>query len=314
MKIPLLLAIMAALAGCASPKVTYNELKENDKGVRFQLAESLIKFDYATEVNGPSKGGPITSKLVITSVPVAIESATYTIKGSGAIENWGVKTAIKASHRNDTLLLQELGSEVTDTRKQFISDIGSAIATAIPLFAAGATESKTVESGNAQPPNAITLNDLLKSDKCVSDASTDGKVICTDYAFSSGGVSNGKNTEPYTADIVISARPKNAVKTPTTFPLASDAIFYSACRTVTLNLKNVNDKNLQGAASLRIAEAGWVEQLELPEKGKVIFGASCGADVVAEDAALPTAMDFINASLSAAKAIKEAKDKKAKGT
>lgn len=307
MKNVLCLGILIALVGCASPKVTYDLLKENDKGVRFQLAESLIKFDYVIEGAGVVKGvNP--SKLLIISVPVPIESTTYTIKGSGALENWGVKTAIKASHRNDTLLLQEVGSEITDTRKQLISDIGTTVSAVIPFFAAGTAESKAVEAGSSEPPNSVTLSDLLKSPSCAADDM--GKVSCKDYRFDSGGVSDGKLTTPYVADIVISARPKNAVKTPTNFPLASDAVFYSACRTVTLNVKNANNKNLQGAASLRIAEAGWVEQIALPDKGKVTFGASCGADVVAEDAALPTAVDFINASLSAAKAIKEAKDKK----
>ena len=306
MRIVLSLGIFFVLTGCATPKVTYDLLQENDKGVRFQLAESLIKFDYAVEGSGVARGVN-TSKLVITSVPVPIEATTYTIRGSGALENWGVKTAIKASHRNDTLLLQEVGSEITDTRKQIISDIGTMVSSAIPLFAAGSADSKAVEKNSPQPPSAVTLTDLLKSGKCKGKEA--GKVICTDYVFDSGGVSDGTLTALYVADIVISARPKNAVATPTKFPLASDAIFYSACRTVTLNVKNSNDKNLQGAASLRVAEAGWVEQIALPDKGKVAFGASCGADVVAEDAALPTAIDFINTSLSAAKAIKEAKDK-----
>lgn len=298
---------LMALVGCASPKVTYDLLKENDKGVRFQLAESLIKFDYAIEGTGMAKGQN-SSKLVITSIPVPLEGTTYTIKGSSAQDNWGVSTAIKASHRNDTLLLQEIGSQITDTRKQLISDIGTVVSNALPLFAAGSADSKTVENGGAQPPNSVTLSDLIKSPQCVADVN--GKIVCKDYKFDSGGVSDGNTTTPYMADIVISSRPKNAVATPTAFPMASDAVFYSACRTVTFNVKNLNDKNLQGGASLRVAEAGWVEQIALPDKGKVTFGASCGADVVAEDAALPTAVDFINTALSAAKAIKEAKDKK----
>ncbi|MBY0240044.1 MAG: hypothetical protein K2X55_12085 [Burkholderiaceae bacterium] len=305
MKIVLLFGAAAVLAGCAAPKVKYDEAKAGDKGVRFQLAESLIKFDYAVEAIGPVKAEN-TSKLVIMSVPVPLETKTYTISGTGVMDNWGVKTAIKATHRNDTLLLQELGSEIADTRRQLISDVSSALVNAIPLFAAGAIDDS--KSAKSKAPGAITLTELLTSKECL--AALDGKVVCTDFKFPKGGhVADGGAPTPYTADVVISARPLNAIQAPTSFPFESDSVFYSACRTVTIQVKNTAVPDLQGSASVRVAEPGWVEQLRLPDKGKVIFGASCGADVVAEDAALPTTMDYVNTVLSSAKAIKEAKDK-----
>lgn len=291
------------LAACAAPKVRYDLAQPGERAPRFQLAESMIMFNYAEQATDDRKG-PNTAKMLITSVPVPIDTTTYTIAGTGELRNWGVRTELNATHREETLLLQEVGTQVTDNRKQIIADVATALSAGLGVLGAADVAGAP---GLPRAPTGVAIGKLIGSPGCVGDAAA--RISCAQLKLDGGGVyANGKY-EPYFADIVIAPRARNAVPLASiSFPAHADAIFYSACRTVTIQLSNAATPALAGSAVLRVAEPGFVEWIGLPAKGKVTFGPSCGADVVSENAVLPSAMDVINASLAAAKTIKDALD------
>jgi hypothetical protein len=305
-----------SVIGCASPVIKYEaDPPSGSTGYPFQLAETIVTFAFPEEGTGIAKGVN-TSKLVITSVPTPIEGRTYSISGTGASENWGVKTELNVTHRNDTMLLQEIGSSVTDTRKQLIADVSSAVVGIIGIFAQTNTPADTKEG--AVVPVGISITKLLETSKCtprgsvISGQDSMGGIVDCEVTLEGGGITDSaKVVTPYLAKITIGARPSRALKlSELTFPYKSDSLMYSACRSMSIEVTNKANPNLAGSASLRIADQGWVELVKFPEKGKITLGASCGADVVSQDAVLPTAMDYVNASLSSAKSIKDALDKK----
>lgn len=317
--IPLLLSLF--ITACASPEVRYSVVSTPDKSgaPKFQFSDSVLRFDYPIEGSGAT-AGPNTNKMNITSVPVVWSEKTYNIRGTTALENWGVETQVKATHRNDTKLIQEIGSEVMDRRVETLTAIAAIAATGIGLFASGQITDTIKNELKQKAPSGILLSRFLAQlpSKCTfSDDSEDTKnlrprdkrIACTKVELEDGFVTNGGSSSPYLADITIGPRPVGAFsKSSITFPHDTKLFLYSACRPIFISITNASMPSFNSSASLVIADPEWFEGLAFPKKGKITVGASCGADSAAEDSKLPGPLDYINALLSGAKAIKDARD------
>ncbi|WP_413674379.1 hypothetical protein ACEN9H_08450 [Massilia cellulosiltytica] len=318
----MVLMCVLVLAGCAAPKVQY-ELNPTGKvtAPRFQRADSLITFAY------PTKQGAVglttdPSTVQITSVPVEYTAETWSIAGTRAWSNWGVSTLLQVTHRPNTLLLQEVGSQVIDKRVEALDTIGKIIGSGIAIMAAGAQPA----GGEYRAPEPTSLLLIVRTGHCTStneknekvtlsqEAAVPARAFVCDQVPLKGNYwvagAAGLTNAPFTGKFIVDAVPSET--TPASElqkSFASDSIFYSACRNVRVELTNTLMSN-QPMAEVRVSDPAHIEWLGLPDKGKIIFGSSCGADIVAEDANLPTSVDLINAAIGSAAAIKKAKEGK----
>ena len=331
------------LIGCAAPLVVYDKVNgpDTEGKTKFQLSESLVKFDFPVEGTGVA-AAPNKKKLAITSVPVADSSNTYTIAGTGWSENWFVTTDINVTHTGDSLLLKQVGSKITDQRTAMIGTAGSVIADALALFGARSiTTPAPPTQERAVPPTGILIDEFLSkiatnSSKCTVNpgnsnklprTARDASLTCKHFELEGGELvifvvdSQGKvvneNGKPkvvsddgrYYADIDIGAVPDDAFMPPT-FPYKSRSLLYSACRTlhVTVTNKMLGD-GWKTEASLVFADPHWLESMKLPPNGKVVLGDSCGADATADSYTASTALDYLKSAGDAAKTIKDSLNK-----
>lgn len=170
-KMPFRLAIgsliLFLLSGCAAPLVKYNIINGPDESgaTKFQLADTVIKFDLPSELKVYSK------PLQITAIPVPSNKRTYSISGTSWYENWGVSTSIKVTHRPDTLLIQEIGSLVSDKRVEVITqmaEVGKNVITRWSGVISGEPEDV------ALPPSGIVLSTFLQEAQENSKCSNTG--------------------------------------------------------------------------------------------------------------------------------------------
>jgi hypothetical protein len=319
----------------------------------------------------PTKQGAVApvidrSTVQIVAVPVEHNADTWSMAGTRGASNWGVSTLLKVSHRENTLLLQEVGSEVIDRRVQALNSLGQTGTGLISIFASGQVSASANSDDFAPEPTSLAL--LVKTGLCttkdehgnpVKVAKTDSvpaaaftcdKVPLKGNYTSKGGssiVENGadmvdratsaaratpaaraapagavpadgatvkNNTviagEPFTGRFEVDAVPRETTEAkdlPSSFTSAS--VFYSACRTVRVELAN-ELMSSRPMAEIRVSDPGHIEWLGLPDKGKITFGSSCGADILSEDANLPSSVDLVNALIASASAFKKAAESK----
>ena len=100
----------------------------------------------------------------------------------------------------------------------------------------------------------------------------------------------------FTADIEIGPVPVSAFKN---IPSTSNSFIYSTCRSLNIKVANANQSDLAAEASLVVADPTWLDALKCANKGKVITGATCGAESAPEDATVPGPADYINSLMTA---------------
>lgn len=366
--------ILFLLSGCAAPLVKYNLISGPDESgaTKFQLSDTVIKFDLPAELKVYSK------PLQITAIPVPSNKRTYSISGTSWYENWGVSTSIKVTHRPDTLLIQEIGSLVSDKRVEAITQIAEVGKNVITRYSG---DIGPEPEDAALPPRGIVLSAFLQEAQGNSKCSNTGngidplspktpvdigkEFLCKDVVLDGGFImtrtpnkpdpmppdnpgrgtsvdprastptdpgsgvpsdpGSGVPTDPalnplvwgykyadpklFIADIVVGAPTPGAVAEPLKMPYSSKSLFYSACRTIHITIRNENSA-VVSEASLTAPDPSWVEFTALPDKGKVTLGPRCGADSVAEDYALPGPTQYVNSLIDAGKTIKDALDSK----
>lgn len=286
-------------SACASPLVEYTPIKGNDADglTKFQLAESMINFSF-----GKTAAGIPNDDVVISSVPVPYGDQKYGLSGTGFWSNWGVTTAVNASFRGDTTLLQQITVNVTDQRQQAIQALGGIVGTVGGLLSLQATPTKVTL------PTGISVTNLLNSlpAGCTSadksrPASRNDAITCADLTLA--------GSADFTADISISKVPDDALPASALdHTFRSSNFYYAACRNLTITLKPAAHvmNRLPVSASVSVADPLFVETLRFPEKGSITVAPSCGANSISQDANLPTAIDYLNTLATQARAVKQA--------
>jgi hypothetical protein len=288
----ILLALCALLGGCADPLVYYTPIiKEDNEGlIKFQLAESMINFNFAK-----TTAGILTDDIVISSVPLPYGEQKFGIVGTRIWQNWGVETTVSATFRGDTDLIQQLSVSVADQRLQAFQSLAS-IAGVI-----GGLMSLPSGQQAIALPKGISVSAFLSKmpSGCNAPRGRDGPISCSDLQLD--------GTRDFIADIAVSQRPIDALSaTLMSKPFYSSNFYYSACRYMTISLKPRPDLKKQPiSASLSIADPAYVESIRIPAKGNIVVSPSCGASSSALDPSVPTAVDYLNALATQAKAIKE---------
>lgn len=294
------------VGGCASPEARYDQIKDTDReGLRkFRFAESVIKFDYVKD-----QFGAPTDQIVIASVPRPHSDTRYGMTGTDFYDNWGVVTTLNATYRGDSDLFQEVGVSVADKRLEALQTLGSAASALIGIVA-----NTPSPAGKATLPDGISIDTFLNNlpKECATAAEVgarDGNLDCKSLPLS--------GTQAFIADIYISKRPVDAIALSSiSWPYTTKSFLYSACRMATITLKasskhpSVAEGTIVASSEVAVADPQWIQTLRFPDKGKVMVAGSCGANSTAEDAKLPTAVDYLNGLITQAGAIKKALDAK----
>jgi hypothetical protein len=304
LKMPLILVALG-LTGCASPLVQYVLITESDDHgyAKFELAESVINFKY-----GKTQSGVPTSEIIITSVPIPSGTKRYGIAGTSFYENWGAETNVNVAFRDDSPLIQEVAIDVTDRGQQALQALGGATAAFASLL------SLSPEPTAQKLPTGISIANFLNSipDGCANAAIglttaqaspktvyRDQRIVCTNVKL--------EGTDDFTADIVLSARPVDAIAVETLDkPIKSHNFLYAACRSFTITLKGAKGNQNPVSATVAVADPNWLQTIRFPVKGKITSASSCGASATSQSASLPTAFDYLNTLATQAKAVKEA--------
>jgi hypothetical protein len=291
-----LLIVCLLAAGCATPVVRYTPISgPDDQGLtKFQFAESVINFTF-----GKTSAGITNDEIVISSVPVPYGDKKYAIEGTSVWQNWGVATEVSASFRGDSDLIQQIDVSVTDQRQQAIQAVGS-----IAGFAGGLL-SLAPTSSNVTLPKGISVTTFLSNIPIGCDAKEgrDGLISCHDVQL--------EGTKDFVADLSIGRRPDDALPASVMDrPFYSSSFFYSACRQMTIVLKPTTaNGHVAISASVSVADPLYLETLRIPAKGSITVAPSCGANSKAQDPNLPTAIDYVNALATQAKAVKQSFEK-----
>jgi hypothetical protein len=328
MKRLLLPLFFVILAGCAGPRFRYDTVSGADESgaQKFQIADSLITFTYP---NGGSSVAPSvdTSKMVVSSNPVAWDNTTYQVSGVSWFKNWGTQTDATVTHASTSLLMSQLGAQVTDEVQAVATDAGSMVQGALTLGATfglfSGQPQKVTPGANLQdkPPVGILASQFIddavdpKKLKCTiitpttnelksgSRQARDMQIVCKGITLDGGGKGSGSTLVPYIADIVVGAVPPDAFQVE--FPYYSKAMLYSACRSFTITVYDPIDKDPDGnnhqlvTATTLVADPTWFEAVAVPPNGHGSLNAACGADTVSGTYTPPDGMKDASAIITA---------------
>lgn len=282
--------LLLACAACEGPKATVeyglNKGPDPEGLIKFKLAKSAIMVDYAKTADGKATD---TSKISLVSVPQEHGGTTYTI---GETSNLLAATHLKVTKRENTDLLQSIGTDVEDKRVELIQQVGAfagAVIGGMAFFAAKTEPSAPVL------PYAIDISTVLNT--------------AQPGEFDSPGTVGGK----WSYTLAIGPAPRDAYATTDYVArfgtgVRSNVLFYSACRdaTVTFTSGPFTGK----VFPLRISDPNFVQTIGMPAKGSVTFHTACGVNVTGERANVASTLEVLNALMNQAKTLIESTKKK----
>jgi hypothetical protein len=255
--------------------------------IKFRLAKSAIHVAYA---KGDDGKGLNQNAILVTSVPQEDATRTFTIAGySGLLSD----TNLKVKKRDNTDLLESIGVDVDDKRVKLINQVGGALAAVAPfILASGGNKTGVAED----LPQAIDVSVVIASPNR------------NEQTFSPADLGNGwmyeLTVDKVPDDAVLAADfvSVDAVKTP------RHVVFYAACRPATLRFISGPFRGKQ--FSLRISDPNFLQTVGMPTKGAVQFHTACGVDVSFETTTTSSGAEILNALITQAKGIIDAKNKK----
>lgn len=291
----LLLLSALTLSGCGThfPSVQYEKVtKETPPDleglVRFNLPKTILKLDRDKD-----------KKMVLEAIPGESEGNLFQIHQD---DPWLIKTSFKWVKRENTNLLQSVGTEVEDNRVKTIQAAGGALASIATVLY---TQMIDLNVDDSPPP--------LAKAKVTLPLAIDTEPFLIGYV--KGGLpdtaDNGSSNAAGKVGFTLSFGPLP----PATISLkdylsatqgkSQHAIFIPACRSAKIKFTDM-DNELYGLEFVTtVADPNYVQVIGLPNKGTVNFHSVCGANVLAEKADISTGSELINASLAQAKSLSE---------
>lgn len=296
-----LVTLTLLLNGCGThfPSVQYEKVTNTTPPdleglVKFNLQKTILKLDQDKD-----------QKLVLQAIPGESESNVFQIRPD---DPWLIKTSFKWTKRENTNMLQSVGTEVEDNRVKTIESVGGVLASIVSIaFTAYNLPFKLGDED--QPHKPVPPKPTLKLPLAI-----DTEPFLNGYT---SGVIN---------DVADNGTPKDkggkvpfslsfGPLPPATLSLAqylSDtngksqhAIFIPACRSAKLTFTDMSSE-LGGLEFVTtVADPNYVQVIGLPNKGTVNFHSVCGANVLAEKADISTGSDLVNAAMAQAKSLSE---------
>jgi hypothetical protein len=291
--------LVALLASCVgTPAVTYKSSpKRSDAGYRFVIPRTVVKV---SQGKGAS-GSPV---LALTPVPVVYDSSGKLLPVYSVLDNTGgwslVSTSITNVKYADYLIIQSIGTQVTDNRKDAIAAV-VALAGAAGLFAGLEAKAPCPREPPWGPLNDFVIDDLMTISTAAIPAPGNS---CWGYK-----ITEIKETDP-DSRFTFESDPIPVDTRVSWFP-------YPACRAVTISVFPCDtaaascvepaSRTARFASVVSVADGTGYRRVALPQKGKVDMHSDfCVADSTSE--ASPLSGDYALIS----EAIKDVKGLKAK--
>ncbi|WP_449432675.1 hypothetical protein [Pseudomonas putida] len=295
--IPILSAMLVA-CGSQTPSVEFEEVSQRKPDleglVKFSLPKTIFIFDY--------KDPKTKDTVVLTAVPGEWESRLFQIRPS---DPWLRKSNFKWTKRDNTNLLQQVGSEVEDNRVTTIQTIGAAIGSVMGVVLLA----QDFELKGAEPPKVAKAPDGLKLPLAVDTAT-----YLANYPVPNTPITDKTSDGTSEAEggivafkIQFGSLPADAIPLEDylrdTAGKRQNALFTSACRTATITF---NSGPLEGQKySSTVADPNFVQTIAMPPNGTVSMHSVCGANVLSEKATVSTNTEIINELLAQAKSLSE---------
>ncbi|MBL0929411.1 MAG: hypothetical protein IBJ15_04725 [Alphaproteobacteria bacterium] len=254
---------------------------------KYQFLASTLEFGRvkppdpapgAAPAAAPAK--PPENSIAMTVRPIPDPSAVYYLTGTDWSQAWGVSTALSSAYsKSNPLILESIGTETTDKRKDLIASVGGLLVAAAPLIVfnrpldGSVVQRRGSKKIDIDIPPDLPVVKILPDTKTTSGANvvtpmTNCNVIATNRDLFVGGSFAGTTTcdvwlnDDNTWQIgdslqaparVISGRIEfGPVRESASSRVSFDAVasrdssvmYYSACRTVTLTIDSALDKSL----------------------------------------------------------------------
>lgn len=286
---PLIAALTMNAACQPAPKVEFavSDKPDYSGAYKFTLAKTAIKLDYGKSADGKAED---RRKVIATAVPMEDESRVFTM--SGRYEDLFSITTVSVTTAGDTRMFKTVGSDVQSKVEDLIKNVGGVVAVLAPLvFVAGG------EPPKGELPDVIEVSSFLTT-------AQPGEVKF------SGQLVNGTNYELTVAPVAKDSIVTEQYLASREFKGRSAVLFYSACRSASLALKNFPSAGRTTYYTFKVADPQFVQTIALPTKGAVTFHDTCGVDVAQQRSDAPTGDKILSTLVAQVKAIIDAKNKK----
>jgi len=133
------LASTCALAACGNPTVRFEKAKGPDLtgAAKYQFLASTLEFGRLKPPDpapGAAPAKPADNSIAMTVRPVPDPSAVYYLTGADWSQAWGVSTALSSAYsKTNPLILESIGTETTDRRKEIIASVGGLLTAIVPF-------------------------------------------------------------------------------------------------------------------------------------------------------------------------------------
>jgi hypothetical protein len=287
-------AIALLLSGCAAEtSLSYlvyppasapvPDLKGHQK---FKLASPVVLVE--------SVKNEKTSAVDVVFKTIAVEEPggpTYAVVPDSTF--W-IVSRIGVATRPNSMLVQEVTTEIEDKRVDFIKELGGVIVSAISVAGADKAIPTPGFRGVVDLAGALRHHRSREAGEVASLANTE----------------IGEGDRMKVVSVKLSAVSADAVERDR-FPFnAVQTVFvYSACRDATIELSYGGTPYI-GAA--RIPDPNFVQTVGLPKAGKVAFHDQCGVSVTHGKVQTASSLELLKATLDQVKSIREAQDKAGK--
>lgn len=285
------IASFGLLVGCAATiQVSYLTYSPDTEPVpdlkgqpKFKLASPMILVE--TKIDDKTNVVVMTFKVVPVDEP---GGPTYGIVSEDAP---GIVSKIGIASRPNSMLVQDVTTDIQDKRVEFIKDIGAIIVGAIGKPSAD----------KATPPlgfqGVVNLADALRANKSRAGgevASLKNKKI-------------GMQGEMVVVNVRLSPVSADAIERDR-FPFSSvqSTLVYSACRDATIELSYKDDTKYVG--TVRIPDPNFIQTVGFPKSGKIEFHDQCGVSVSHGKSVTSSSLELIKATLDQVRSIQAAQE------
>lgn len=289
----ILLSASALCVGCATrPSVTYTKIIGG--GETSGLTDSYFLQTSTITISRlePAKSSADASAADIQIVSTPTEYPKFKV-GITSNTAWlgMVSTVINISKVDNTALVKDIGSEISDKRVDTIKAIGSIITTALPLV--GFANASSLDPSKL--PWTTKTYTQIEGNTAVADGGQPMQLL--------DGVT-----------MTLGPLPPDAISIDKFPSKATDSFLYAACRDATVEFtyeteldgKKVSQKHTK---TVKIADPRFFEMVAFPVKGKITTHSECGVSVTTDkDSGVSSGTDIANALVAQGKAIKDAID------
>jgi hypothetical protein len=287
------LLLVTVLIGCATrPSVTYTKITSGTDVSKITDSYYLQSSTITIKRTESSKTSADASAADLQIISTPTEYPRFKV-GITSNSSWlgAVSTVINITKLDNTSLVKEIGSEISDKRVDTIKTIGSIITTAAPFVAFA----NAAALDPAKLPWSTKTYTQVEGNPAAADAGQPLQLA--------DGVT-----------MTLGPLPPDAIPVDK-FPSGSSSAFlYAACRDATIEFpyetvidgKKVSVKH---KTTLKIADPRYFELVALPVKGKITTHSECGVSVTTDkDTGVSSGADIANALATQGKAIKDAID------